>query len=388
MRRCLLAILVASTTLSSSWSACAHADEIDRQLAVIAQTGPQGAGSAAARAACDELSSHRTDLVPRMLMAMETTNPVAANWYRTAFETIVERELAKANPQFPLEDLRAFVHDPKRAGRVRRLALALCDRVDKDYSKQFIPRMLDDPEFRSDAVEAALAAGQQALENGDSETAQTEFHQAFDHAREGTQTTRAASKLAGLGHKVDIAVHLGLVIDWWLVGPFDAPRFSGFARQFPPEQQVDLQAEYVGQEGRTIGWLRYRTADPLGELNLIQALGPAKEAVAYAYTYVESPREQAAQLRCGADDNCTVWLNGQKVFGRDQWLNGTRFDRFITPVQLRRGQNRILVKICQGPQHKDPQVSNNWSLQLRFCDENGAGLVLPSALREVSGVSK
>jgi hypothetical protein len=35
-----------------------------------------------------------------------------------------------------------------------------------------------------------------------------------------------------------------------------------------------------------------------------------------------------------------------------------------------------LVKICQGPQHKDPQVPNNWSLQLRLCDADGKGLPL------------
>ena len=385
MPRRLLPMLLASTMLSLAWSTCAHADEIDRQLAIVAQAGPQGAGSTAARAACDELARRGTDTVPRLLTAMETTNPVAANWYRTAYEAIVGRELVKQQPQFPVEVLQALVRDPKRAGRVRRLALALCDRLEKDYSKRLIPRLLDDPEFRPDAVEAALAAGQQALENGDSETARADFHEAFEHARESTQTTRAAGKLAGLGDQVDIAEHLGLVIDWWLVGPFDAPQFSGFAREFPPQQHVELQAEYVGQEGKSIAWLRHRAADPLGELNLIQALGPAAEAVAYAYTELVSPREQAAQLRCGADDNCTVWLNDQKVFSREQWLNGSRFDRFVSPVQLRRGENRLLVKICQGPQHKDPQVSNNWSLQLRFCDENGAGLPLRSRAAKPSG---
>ena len=136
----LLAVLFASTILAPAWSTWARGDEIDRPLAVIAQVGPQGVGSAAARAACDELSRRGTDMLPRLLAAMETPNPVAANWFRTAYETIVERELAKAGPQFPREELRAVVRDPKRAGRVRRLALALCDRLDNDYSKQLIPR--------------------------------------------------------------------------------------------------------------------------------------------------------------------------------------------------------------------------------------------------------
>jgi hypothetical protein len=87
-----------------------------------------------------------------------------------------------------------------------------------------------------------------------------------------------------------------------------------------------------------------------------------------------------AQLRCGADDNGTVWLNGERLFGREQWLNGTRFDRFVVPVRLRSGNNSLLVKVCQGPQHKDPEVPNNWSLQLRFCDVTGTGVGLVSAL--------
>jgi hypothetical protein len=191
---------------------------------------------------------------------------------------------------------------------------------------------------------------------------------------------RAADKLAALGEQVDIVAHLGLVVDWWVIGPFDAPSFTGFEAAFPPEQSVDLQAEYSGPGRRSLRWARHRTGDPLGLVNLVQALAPVEEAVGYAYAEVESPRGLTAELRCGADDNCTVWLNGEKVFARDQWLNGVRFDRFTAPVKLRQGKNRVLVKICQGPQHKNPQVPNNWSLYVRFCDQRGLGLGLRSML--------
>ena len=191
---------------------------------------------------------------------------------------------------------------------------------------------------------------------------------------------RAARQLAALGERVDPAAHLGLVVDWWLVGPFDAPDFSGFDARFGPEEGVDLKARYVGQEGREIGWVRHRTDDPLGLVNLVQALAPAKEAVGYAYARLDSPAAVDCQLRLGADDNATVWLNGQRVFGRKQWLNGIRLDRFSVNVRLVRGANDLLVKVCQGPQHIDPQVPNNWSLQLRFCDASGRGLPLRSLL--------
>jgi hypothetical protein len=118
----------------------------------------------------------------------------------------------------------------------------------------------------------------------------------------------------------------------------------------------------------------------MGTVDLVQALAAAKEAVGYAYSEIDSPTQQAVELRAGADDNLTVWLNGQKVFSREQWLNGSRFDRFSTPVTLAQGKNRLLVKICQGPQHVNPEVPNNWTFQLRFCDAQGAGAPFVSAL--------
>ncbi len=199
---------------------------------------------------------------------METDNPVAANWGRSAFEAIVRRERSSAAPKFPLAELKEFVTDAGRAGRVRRLALALCEQLEPGYSKRVVAQMLADPEFREDAVDMALSAGQQALEAGDSETAREQFHLAFEHARDGGQAQRAAGKLTGLGEQADIAGHLGLVIDWWLIGPFDAPLTSGYAREFLPHDRVDLAGRYVGQDGREIGWARHRTADALGLVNL------------------------------------------------------------------------------------------------------------------------
>ena len=70
-------------------------------------------------------------------------------------------------------------------------------------------------------------------------------------------------------------------------------------------------------------------------------------AVGYAYAEIESPSEQKVELRCSADDNLTVWLNGDKVLAREQWLNGTRLDRFVVPVTLAAGTNKLVVKICQ-----------------------------------------
>jgi hypothetical protein len=348
--------------------------QVTAHLATISQVGPQGTGSAAARTARDELAKRSVEILPALLMAMDTSNVIALNWYRTVYEEIVSRELTRPEVAWPKDFLKEYVSKSTRAGRPRRLALALLERLEPTFRDEWLPTRLEDPEFRHEAVVLALAAGDQAARVKDTDAAKVAFHKAFDHARDSADVTQAAARLKSLGESADVVRHLGLVVDWWLIGPFDAPEKTGFAKIFEPEIKVDLQTAYMGQADREIRWISHRTTDTLGQLNLINALRAAREAVGYAYAEIDVPQKRVAQVRCGADDNCTVWLNGQKVFAREQWLNGTRFDRFVAPITLQAGRNTLLVKVCQGPQHKDPEVPNNWSLQLRLCDEEGRGV--------------
>ncbi len=362
--------------------------EVARQLAAIAAAGPGGAGSAEARAARDALTQRGMEILPPLLIAMDTTNVIAANWYRTVYEEIVARELTQPEPKFPRALLEEYVSAAERSGRARRLVLSLIDRLEPGWSESWLPGRLADPEFRHEAIVRTLAAGDKAAKAKDTEQAKAAFRRAFDQARESGDVTAAAGKLKSLGEPVDAIKHLGLVHDWWVIGPFDAPGKTGFAATFPPEMAVDLNAKYPGQAGKELLWQRQRGGDSLAQLNLINVLGTVREAVAYAYTEIDVPQAGPAELRCGADDNCSVWLNGVRVFAREQWLNGTRFDRFITPIDLPAGKNTLLVKICQGPQHKDPEVPNNWTLQLRLCNADGRGLEFRSLLPDVVEVEK
>ena len=356
------------------------ADEIEGLIAQIRAVGRDGKGSQAARAARDCLAERGVEILPLILSAMDTENPVAANWYRTAFEEIVRRELAKPQPQLPTQFLTRYARNPKRQGKVRRLVLDVVGRLDPSFGARLIPTLLDDPEFRTDAVAATLKQGDAAKNQGKTEQAKALYRTAFRHARDSGQVTQAADRLKSVGEPVKIIDHMGLIVDWYVLGPFDAPGKTGFSLSFPPEINIDLNAEYVGKSGTQIRWKRHRSDDRLGLVNLAGAIAPVKEAVGYAYAELNSPRRQTVELRCGADDNLTVWLNGKKVFSRLQWLNGIRLDRFTTVVMLKKGTNRLLLKVCQGPQHKNPGVPNNWSMQLRLCDAEGAGVGVTSAL--------
>lgn len=343
-------------------------------LAAIAKTGQQGSGAAEAAQARRELAQRGIEILPPLLVAMDTPNPVAANWYRSVYEEIVARELAKPQAQFPVEFLKDYVSDSQRTGRPRRLVLGLIEKLDPNFKASWLPTRLNDPEFRFEAVAVAMTAGEQALKSKDQDAAKAHYRKAFEHARDSTQVAQSAAKLKSLNEPANVAQHLGLLVDWWLIGPFDAPGKSGFKATFEPERQVDLKAQYAGKDGAALQWKRHHETETLGQLNLIKEVGQTAEAVGYAYCEIDVESEQTAQLRCGADDNCSVWLNSEKVFAREQWLNGTRFDRFVSPVKLKAGRNSLLVKVCQGPQHKDPEVPNNWSVQIRLCDEQGRGI--------------
>jgi len=361
------------------WISTAYSDDL-LLLKIIARAGSQGAGSSEARTARDELAQRGVDLLPALLTAMDTDNPVAANWYRTIYDEIVTRKSIDTEASWPVEFLKSYVSDADRAGRPRRLVMQLIDDLDPDYRDKWLQGRLADPEFRSDAVAFALKSGNKHLQDSDRESALLQFRLAFENARNRTQVTQAAERLKAMGEDADVVAQLGLVTNWWIAGPFDAPEKSGFSLTFPPETSLEPVAKFSGQKSKQFGWNRHDTVDPLGQVNLVSVLGKTDEAVAYAWTEVKVGHRQDVELRCSADDCCLVWLNGEIVSEHEQWLNGTRFDRFVDEVSLRPGTNQILVKVCQGPQHRNPEVFNNWSLQLRLCDTDGRGIAFENTI--------
>ncbi|MDZ4782158.1 MAG: hypothetical protein SGJ19_18075, partial [Planctomycetia bacterium] len=136
---------------------------VAQSIGVIARVGPSGSGSGEARAARDALAQHGAEILPPLLVAMDTRNVVAANWYRTVFDEIVLREgerdgVARLRPYWE-----AYAGDARRAGRPRRLALTLIERDEPGFTATWIAGRLGDPEFGYEAVAHALSTGEQAL---------------------------------------------------------------------------------------------------------------------------------------------------------------------------------------------------------------------------------
>lgn len=354
----------------------AHADVATDIKAVV----KQGDG-ADKRAAWERLSKSNPDAVPQLLGAMDTQDIVIANWLRTAIDRIVERD----NKNINADAVIAFVRDSKHAGRARRYALEIVETLRPGTSRQLAAGWLADPEFRYEAIDAALEDAQQ-LAKKDGKAALPAFRHVFEASRDVMQARAAAKGLLDLGETVSVAQHLGFLTEWYVVGPFDGMNERSFQFAYPPAKHVDLTAEYEGKGGEKIRWkpLHVREAAPasrdkhqvLVDLGARDVFGNVDDAAAFAYTEILMPKAQTVEFRGAADDNMTVWVNGKREFGFEEWRNGVRLDRHRFKVALREGKNAILVKVCQSL----PYIAFNWEFMLRIVDETEKGVAFKSGL--------
>jgi hypothetical protein len=377
-----LTLLVSAIIALPSFAADDVADLIKQVKAV----GPQGAGSPAARAAWDRLVARGPAVLPALLEAMDTPDTAVANWLRTAFDRIVDDETAKGGKAIPADALLRFAKDDKRQGRARRLALDVVEDLRPRTRTEVLRGRTNDPEFRFDAIEQALAAldRDKALPK---EKRTAALRELFTASRDLTQSRAVAAKLKDLGAPVSVADHFGFLRDWYVIGPFDAAGMKGFKKAYPPEEKIDLEATYDGQGKKKVAWKRYRSPETTAGLhvalvNLREPLGDAEDAVAYAYTAIEAGEAREVEFRGAADDNLSVWVNGARVFGFEEYRNGVRLDRHRFRVRLKAGVNTVLVKVCQAPLEPPAHTEPNWEFLLRVCDAGGKGLQLKGALPE------
>ena len=157
---------------------------------------------------------------------------------------------------------------------------------------------------------------------------------------------------------------LGFVTGWTVIGPFDDEGKRGPATAYPPEQGVDLSARYPGKIGE-VGWRPLpRDAEGVGFVNLGAALRPDHAVAAYALAVVVAPRDERVRLWFGGSGAAKVWLNGVLAV-EDPTYHAARLDQRGVAVTLRKGPNRLLVKLC----HQDGTMG----FYLRLCDDCGEG---------------
>ncbi len=103
------------------------------------------------------------------------------------------------------------------------------------------------------------------------------------------QIDNISTNLAALGQPVDSVKLFSFLTDWKILAPFDNTGKKGFDAVYPPEQKLDLAAQYDGKTGK-IKWRDYHATDAFGKVDLNQAYGKLKEVVAYGTTDFVSDR--------------------------------------------------------------------------------------------------
>jgi len=169
------------------------------------------------------------------------------------------------------------------------------------------------------------------------------------------------------------AAHLrrqGFVTAWEVIGPFDDEGKRGFAEAYPPEQGIDLAAAVPGKV-REVSWRDLPPeAAARGFVHLGATLRPSREVVAYALAAVDAPRDERVRLWFGGSGAAKVWVNGALAIA-DPGYHPARLDQRGALVSLRKGPNRILVKLCH--------QSGWFGFALRLADERGDGRAFPAA---------
>ncbi len=152
------------------------------------------------------------------------------------------------------------------------------------------------------------------------------------------------------------------ITEWSLVGPFDAPDMDYLSVAYPPEKEIALNKRYAGKGGMEVAWKKAAAlAD--GFLNLNDLFQPNERVLIYGLAYVHSPDDRTTHILLGSDDGVRVWLNDELVHSNPAY-RGHYPDQDKVKVSLRKGWNKVLIKVLQG--------DGGWGFYLRFADPDGA----------------
>ncbi|MFB3785494.1 MAG: HEAT repeat domain-containing protein [bacterium] len=159
----------------------------------------------------------------------------------------------------------------------------------------------------------------------------------------------------------DLTRGFGFVTDWWIVGPLAGRESLRQDDVLPANQPVNPQRP-VTVEGNTLKWKKAVLDNPTGRLNIGTIVGQRDDAGAYLFATVQTNQDGEAVFNIGSDDDVVCWLNGTEVH-RFIGDRGWSLDQDKIPVQLKRGNNHVLLKVLN--------AGGGWEVSLRITDKEG-----------------
>lgn len=342
-------------------------------LKTIQSVGREGQGNARAKQAVQKLIRRDADVLPHILQAFDDTGPLSANWLRSAFEAIADRAVENGKG-LPADKLQAFIRNRDNDPRARTLAFEWLVKVDPDARKRLVPGMIDDPSpyLRRLAVARLIDRAEKLQEQDKQQEAKRVYQEALAGAIHKDQVETIVKPLRKMGEKIDLQQHFGFLTEWHVIGPFDNHDEKGFAVPYPPEEEVNLDAEYRAEyqgEQRVVRWQPVSTDHKYGLVDIAKQIENYKGSCMYFTTEFWSPKRRKVEFRLGTPNSWKLWLNGEYLFGREEYHRGMAMDQYTVEATLQPGRNVILFKICQNEQKQD--WAQRYQFQMRVCDPSG-----------------
>ena len=181
-------------------------------------------------------------------------------------------------------------------------------------------------------------------------------------SRAKTLFANALLHLGEPGLASEVQQQLGVLSEFFVIGPFDNERGRGFQVASPPESAIELGTPLQGKEG-PVSWRPTPAGFPMGGVVDFESMcTPDDQGLAYALTYVHVERPTPVALRLGSDEAAKLWLNDRLVLSRE--LRRTYSpDQDAVGVVLQPGWTRVLLKVCD--------QTGNWCFRLRVTAPDG-----------------
>jgi hypothetical protein len=351
------------------------AEAVANAIKSVQSVSLNGVGHPEAVQAMQVLNRISVDQLPLLFEAMEGCNKLSANWIRAA----AQKAIGKADA-VPVAELTAYFNDQSGDPLGRWLAYQVIVENEAGFREKTIDALAMDPSLplREIGIEHLLEQARAIEVNDGDDDAKAKkmaiLNSAFEHALDVGQIQEIAKLSSKLGKEINLREHLGFLPTWKLIAGFDNKDESGFDVVYGPEkdlENIDTSKGYSVDE-ETVDWIETTTDHETGIVNLNELIGKKKGVIGYAVGTFESPIEGPAEIRIGTWNAHKIWINGTLFMSNEIYHNSSSIDKFSAPISLKKGENEIVIKLCQNEQTQP--WAQEWSFQVRICDASGKAI--------------
>jgi len=232
----------------------------------------------------------------------------------------------------------------------KRLLLSGLAAITNSQALSMAAKMLDDPAVKAEAAQAVIQiAGSIAAAHP--EEAGEALKNVLAHVSDPAMQA-SAQEVQNKIWKTS-----GFVTAWQVAGPYEQ-QGKGYAELF------DIPFAPETGNAAPVQWQTLPvSADPneSWKMDLLKALG-GLQRVAYARTWINSPKQQKVVMELGSDDGVKVWLN-------DHLVHANNTARAVQPASdkvdatLEKGWNSLMLKVTQ--------FNQGWGFCVRFVEPGG-----------------